>query len=146
MFFTIKDILTEKEYDVNVTWITSLRNGDDEKSAPNFDLLIFEGDGGRPLVESYSSESERNERKEAIKSCGSFFTVEDIAYNIMWVQSTGKINAGEVLVDGNVAQKDLCKIKFVNGTIIYGAFDTEAERDEFYENVSTMSGGGGLLG
>lgn len=145
MFFTIDDIVTSKKYNVNVIWITSLKNGDDTKTAPNFELLIYQGDGGRPLVESFSSAAERRERREAILEAGSFFILGDIHYNIVWVQSIGKVKAGDTLYDGNLAQKSGVYVTFANGRTLYGMFDTEVERDEFYEILQELMIGGGLV-
>lgn len=145
MFFTIDDIVTSKKYNVSVIWITSLKNGDDTKTAPNFELLLYHGDGGRPLVESFSSAAERRERREAILEAGSFFILDDIHYNVVWVQSIGKIKAGDILYDGNLAQKSGVYVTFANGRTLYGMFDTEAERDEFYETLRELTIGGGLV-
>lgn len=143
MFFTINDIITGKKYNVNVMWITSMKNGDDSQSAPNFELLLYQGDGGRPLVESYASAAERKERRDTIVEAGSFFELNSIQYNLVWVQSVAKVNAGDPLYDGNLAQKPAVSITFANGRTIYGQFDTEQARDDFYDLLieSMLSGG-----
>ena len=143
MFFTINDIITGKKYNVNIMWITSIKNGDDLQSAPNFELLLYQGDGGRPLVESFASAVERKERRDSIIEAGSFFELNSIQYNLVWVQSVAKVNAGDSLYDGNLAQKPAVSITFANGRTICGQFDIEQERDEFYDLLieSMLSGG-----
>lgn len=145
MFFKIEDIISGQTRNINVLWITSIKNGDDERTAPNFHLLLFQGDGGRPLVESFATAEERQERRNLIIEAGSFFQLSDIQFNLVWVQSVAKVNAGEPLVDGNVAQKPCVTITFANGRTIHGEFDTEQERDEFYDLLMESMLSGGLV-
>lgn len=145
MFFTIDDVISGKKQNVNIMWITSIKNGDDTKSAPNFELLLYQGDGGRPLVESFATAAERKARREAIIEAGSFFILDDIHYNIVWVQSIAKVNTGDPLVDGNLSKKPGTAITFANGRVLYGMFDTEAERDEFYNKLLEALLSGGLM-
>lgn len=143
MFFTIDDILSNKTWNVNVLWITSIKNGDDKKTAPNYELLLYQGDGGRPLIETFTSVEERSNRRDEIVSAGNYFILDDIHYNICWVQSIGKIEAGSPLVEGNLAQSPLCSITFANGRVLYGQFDSESERDDFYDLLLSLGIGGG---
>lgn len=145
MFFTIDDIVSGKKHNVNIMWITSLKNGNDEKSAPNFELLLFQGDGGRPLIESFTTAEERNQRRQAIIEAGSFFIFDDIHYNIVWVQSIAKVNVGDDLYDGTRSQRPGTAVTFANGRVLYGMFDTEAERDEFYDKLMETMLSGGLI-
>lgn len=143
MFFTIDDIISKDQWTVNAMWITSLKDGDDKKSDPNYELLIFQGDGGRPLIESFASSDDRDSRRNEIISKGNFFILEDIYYNIVWVQSISKIESGDPLSDGNLAQNPLCRIAFANGRVLYGQFDSESDRDNFYNLLLSLSIGGG---
>lgn len=143
MFFAIDDTLSSKTWNVNVMWITSLKNGDDSKTAPNYELLIYQGDGGRPLIETFTSASERSDRRDAIIAAGYFFELNDIQYNICWVQSIAKIDVGNPMLDGNLAKNPTCSVTFANGRTLYGIFDSEQDRDDFYDLLASLSAGGG---
>lgn len=117
-------------YERGVFYISSI------KKDPDNNTLIFYLMNGGSIKEQYGSADEMNNTYQSYMDIGLFVPIYDRIFNTLHFSTVGKVD---------IDNRYQVHIVIRTGETIIGDFNTEAERDKFYETVMDTSFGGGLV-
>ena len=125
---------------INVLLYSSIRKHNAEEG---WELWLYRVNGSKE-IEKFETEAEADERLDELKSTSSYVDIGDFSYNLLWVSSLEK---DDIITES----KQEYRVVFnrfslgVESYRPYKAFDTEEERDAYYDEVADMGVGGGLV-